>query len=783
MARSWPAGHPTLQAALVMAGLLSIFFFDILFLGKTLQVSRTTPTVYLWGPHGVPGPPPSSIPISDNTPAVQEEPYLAFKRHELAAGRFPLWNPHQAAGLPFAANPQATLFLPEIPLYVLPTAYAWDLFLLLKLFAAGLFTYLFLRLIGCSQVAALGGGAAYMLCGPLITWLNNAMTNVDCLLPLLLFGIERLLRADRPWALPLAALAVALTILGGHPEHTFFAHLTGLIYVIYRIWTGDSRLRSWRCVWQLGAAYLLGLGVAAVLLLPFSEFFLGPGWSYHSTTVGLETEDVPSRAVTILVPYLFQSELVTTDFRHAGWWGGYLGAATLLLALLGIARSSPLRVGILFGGMLIVALGKCYSVPGINLLGALPLFNRIRISFHLTQTVAFLAAVLVGIALNLIGKRQVVARQAAWFALALSVVALGFVFYHLPGLSPTRAVPALLPAALVLILIPGLLLLMERDLLTPPRTVLALLVLLVGELFIYQPRDHPARYDPFDEAPYIRWLKDQPERGRVFGIAGILYPNTATAFQIDDLGILEGLHVGRFVRFARTLIDPALFPEDWRGAVLRGRLPDYTSPFLDLLNVRYLLVPQSTRVSSLPPSIELVYDADVKILRRTHALPRAYTVTHWRPVRTEQEALAALRAGHDFRSSVLLEVSSESLGDPEEPGRRQPALRATIVRYTPNRVVIEATTERPSVLVLADTYYPGWEATVDGQPASVWPANALLRGVPLQTPGRHVIEFRFRPRSVLIGGGVSLISLAILVGLWWLTQRRMRRKLGATAEA
>jgi uncharacterized membrane protein YfhO len=132
---------------------------------------------------------------------------------------------------------------------------------------------------------------------------------------------------------------------------------------------------------------------------------------------------------------------------------------------------------------------------------------------------------------------------------------------------------------------------------------------------------------------------------------------------------------------------------------------------------------------------------------------------------------------------VLLEVSSESLGDPEEPGRRQPALRATIVRYTPNRVVIEATTERPSVLVLADTYYPGWEATVDGQPASVWPANALLRGVPLQTPGRHVIEFRFRPRSVLIGGGVSLISLAILVGLWWLTQRRMRRKLGATAEA
>lgn len=306
---------------------MAVFFFDILFLGKTLQVSRTIATVYPWGPYGAPGPPPSSIPISDNTPAVLEEPYLAFKRREVAVGRFPLWNPHQAAGLPFAANPEATLFLPEIPLYVLPTAYAWDLFLLLRLFAAGFFTSLFLRLIGCSQMAAIGGGAAYMLSGPLITWLNNVTMNVDCLLPLLLFASERLLRGDRPWALPLAASVVGLTILGGHPEHTFFANLTGLIYMVYRGWTGDSRFRSWQCVGRLAAGYLLGVGMAGVLLLPFTEYFLGPGWSYHSTTVGLETDEVIDRAITILVPYLFQSELVTLQFGHAGWLGGYLGAA------------------------------------------------------------------------------------------------------------------------------------------------------------------------------------------------------------------------------------------------------------------------------------------------------------------------------------------------------------------------------------------------------------------------------------------------------------------------
>lgn len=267
----------------------------------------------------------------------------------------------------------------------------------------------------------------------------------------------------------------------------------------------------------------------------------------------------------------------------------------------------------------------------------------------------------------------------------------------------------------------------------------------------------------------------------MFGINGVLFPNTATAFQIDDLAIYEGLFVGRFVRFVRTLIDPARFSGSVMVGELRGRLPDYTSPFLDLLNLRYLLVPQGARVSGLPPGIELVYDADVKIFRRTRALPRAYTVTRWTPVRTEEEALGALKRGYEFRSSVLLEASFQDLRHLAGSGLPKPAVPATIVLYTPNRVRIEATTDGPAVLVLADTYYPGWEATVDGQPAPVLPANALLRGVPLPTPGKYLVEFRFRPRSVVIGGGISLGSVAMLGVVWWRMQRGMRSGLPDSA--
>jgi len=753
--------------------LLVIFFFDIIFLGKTLLVSRTIASVYPSGPYGPPGPPPSSIPITDNTPGVLEEPYLAFKRHELAASRWPLWNPHQAAGQPFAANPEATVFLPEVPLYLLPPAYAWDLFLLLRLFAAGFFTYLFLRLIGCAQLSAIGGGAAYMLSGPLMVRLNAIAIHADGLLPLLLYALERLLRRDRPWALPLAASVLGLTLLAEHPDRAFYISLTGVIYVIYRLWTGDAESRSLRTLSSLGAVSLLGLGLAAVLLLPFLEF-LGLAWTHRSTTIGLETEDIPSKAITILMPYLFQSKLVTLDYHHAGWWGGYLGAATLLLAPLGVTRFSPLRLGPLFGTLCAIALAKAYSVPGINLLGALPLLQQLRFSIHLSPTIAFLAAALIGLALDRIGKGRGTARQAAWIALALLAIAMGFILYHLQTLTPTQAVPAVLAAVSLLLLIPALLFLAERNWLASRHAVIALIALVVAELLIYQPGDHPLRYDPFVEAPYIRWLKTQPERERVFGINGALYPNTATAFQVDDLGVLDGLCVGRFARFVRTLIDPSQFGEGAKLTALRIRLPDHTSPFLDLLNLRYLIVPQAGPVTRIPQGIELVYDADVKIFRRTRAMPRAYTVTQWTAVPTEREALAALQAGFDFRSSVLLEVTGQGLGQPEGSAPKMPAVPATIVEYTPNRVLISATTERPAVLVLADTYYPGWEARLDGQPVSILPANALLRGVLLEAPGRHLVEFQFRPRSVLLGGIISLCSLAIVGVIGWRLRGRVR---------
>jgi hypothetical protein len=153
----------------------------------------------------------------------------------------------------------------------------------------------------------------------------------------------------------------------------------------------------------------------------------------------------------------------------------------------------------------------------------------------------------------------------------------------------------------------------------------------------------------------------------------------------------------------------------------------------------------------------LIYSGDVKIYENLAAQPRAFVVQDWRWATDTAGAVAAMRSA-DFDPRLAGVVEGESRGMPVG-GEGQGNVE--IIEYTPELVRMRATTAGNGLLVLSDAHYPGWEATIDGQPTAIHRVDGLFRGVFL-SPGEHVVEFSFRPRSFQSGLWLSAAGLGLL---------------------
>ncbi|MGQ9682470.1 MAG: YfhO family protein [Anaerolineae bacterium] len=150
---------------------------------------------------------------------------------------------------------------------------------------------------------------------------------------------------------------------------------------------------------------------------------------------------------------------------------------------------------------------------------------------------------------------------------------------------------------------------------------------------------------------------------------------------------------------------------------------------------------------------------EVAVFRNEHAGPRAFLVHRARVARDEEEA-QRWTAAPDLRpqEEVILLEGMPMDGSPLQDDR------VSIVDYAAERVVLRTQSAAAGYLVLADSYYPGWIATVDGQAAQVLRADVALRAVQLGA-GDHEVVFEFRPSSHRLGALASSVALAGIVGL------------------
>jgi uncharacterized membrane protein YfhO len=188
--------------------------------------------------------------------------------------------------------------------------------------------------------------------------------------------------------------------------------------------------------------------------------------------------------------------------------------------------------------------------------------------------------------------------------------------------------------------------------------------------------------------------------------------------------------------------------------------------------VKYLLLGPNAVVAEGGPFRQVFNNGAAKVYQNRDAFPRAFVVHGIRQISGKRAIFREL-TGNDFdpRSSAIVEEKVPDL--PDLPGERSPV--PTIVSHAAERVVIDADLAKPGLLVLGDTWYPGWKVFVDGRESKLYRANYVMRGVSLPG-GRHRVEFRYQPVSIRIG---ALISLLTLGGAAFLLAWRRRLRGGA----
>jgi len=781
--------HKDLAAGLVLAALALVAVWDLV-VGGTVVGKDTITQYYTW---------------------------YSYLGERLRSGDIPGWNPHQFSGAPFAGDPlSGWTYLPAMILFVaLPVSAAAKGYLFVHLLLAGLFTYALARVLRMNLAGALLAAVAYEF-NVFLYWRNlccSPYTSVMAWLPLAILGTELAVRSarwtDRFLWLGVGGLALSQILAAWPGQGSYYALLALGGYVAYRTLLSPPenvrglRDRVFGSLLHGGGLLLFGFGLAAAGLLPRVEYhalstladgygniegvraawggwtsddwkrLLTPGLVYPGLTVLALALAAPVVARgRYAVPFFFVLSLCTLVLSSPD---GTPLHSVLYLLLPGFEWMHPHGPGrikvILYLGVALLA-GATMSRLGERV-------GNARTLVAVPAVTSLLLAVFAVVLLATEGSPAGFGTGVSLVSLsALAVANTCLVAY---ALSPARRQGAALLMVLVLFV----------DLFAAGRATLAERATAdLGKDLVKV--DLSRYFEPTGAAEFLR-SETEGEPARYFGYgphrlgdgwsfnynnrfaepdtSALLASNMGTPLGLQSIQGYNAVHIARYDEYMTKLNGRS---QGYHNADVVPQGLD--SPLLNLLNVRYMIVPAAVDADQdalleLKDAHPAVYgDERVEILENRDALPRAWIV-HSARQSPPSETLKELGSGAvDPRQTALLERPPPDLDRPADPS----ADRATVTEYEADRIALQTATGARGMLVLSEAYYPAWKAYIDGEPAPLYTADHVLRAVPVPA-GEHSVELRYESRTLQVGLAVSLAAYLALAVLVVSAARRRRR--------
>jgi hypothetical protein len=629
--------------------------------------------------------------------ALTHYPNALFLQRALANGSIPLWSPQILGGFPFIAHPYSGIWYPPYWLALLfPLPLGLKIVLALHILWAGIGAYKLVRQAGAGHEASLVAGLAFAAAPKFFAHLGAG----HLMLLLAVSWTPWLLwssRGQRRW-MPAAILAV---IFAADPRWAIYA---GIVWLAWELSSGAS----WR---RAVSEIALAAGLAAPAVLLYSQYAL---LSTRALLTAKEVMDLslpPATLLGLLIPQL-------AAFHE---WVIYPGIVVLLLAIIAKpwadnGRRDRFWIVVLLISI-VVALGA--AVPGMRQLAGLPGFSQLRIPPRALFLASLAFAWLAAFGLQALLEVRLPARTARLASVGAFAAAAGL---FLVSLIATRTFWNAAGLAAVFALVFLILLQLRITKRIPvnafayalPALIAVDLLIVDASLVHYE----PAQQVLGEDQEVVQFIVEDQSVFRVYSPSYSLAQQTAAYYGIQLANGVDPLQLASYADFMTKAsgvpaagYSVALPPIAGELAIANAAYSS-DAELLGLLNVKYVFsefplsaagLEEASRVGS-----SFVYLNDF-------VMPRAWV-----------ENAGEVKDVEDFSANY-------------------------------NEIAINA--EGPGRLVLSEIYYPGWQATIDGQRVEIEPYRDVLRSLTLPA-GQHAVNFYFRPPLLYAG---LLIAASTLV--------------------
>lgn len=735
-------------------------------------------------------------------------PAKALFEKEIRQGRLMLWDPYVLSGRPLLADPAgAASFLTPFNVFYffLPFTLAFNLQFLIPILLLAVSSYFLLKDFGLRRTAALIGSISIGFGTSTIINIGHPLLPVMSWLPMIILMIKKFFETGRFSYFFLACIFNGMQFLGGHLQWSFYSVVATAASAFYFFFSSEAGRSIKKLALSL-ISLIAGMLIGAAQLLPSYELLSNssrslayviwyPPWhllmllapsilgdvihGYYANVAGtgslislfgLVKNAAVSHLDTVYVGILALAlAILSFSSRKKGWWLFFtlfiMGVALSALApLYTLGPLAKLPVISQIGAFGRASFLMVFALGGMAALGADSLFSfdkRYAKKFVKVCVFILIFAGLLAIAgsVAFANKDKLVSTASnygqAFYGSSSQAYAAIFV-EKLHSIWNIVIFKALVLAALFLLIAVFLAVFYSKQYFGKAIFIAVIILLASTDLFyngsIYFKTSPPKEL--YFKTPELELIQSDKTSFRIASLAEVdangytidlpTVPNTLSLYSIQEVNGASSAIPRRYTEFMRFV-----------GIGQRNNMITVNNSagrLFDMLNAKYVLSFKSLNDSKL----QLLKAGNVSTYRNLKALPRVFLAGNYTIIQDKAERLKYLSSpSFEPLNAVVLE---QNLGIQINQSNGT----AEIVSYLPEKVSVRTNSSTNQILVLLDSYFPGWTANVDGFETKIIPAYHTFRAVAVPA-GKHMIVFEYRPSSFKIGTMISVAALILCI--------------------